>query len=114
MKKIQIDFIDGIPLTKKIKINGTDKNGEQLFIGQTIVDKYGEKYVIGYRYGNVCLVPPFGMHTVGVTSYERYTLTNEMTCVMGKYLIIGYDNEDFFKENSEVLDSINITNLIDC
>ena len=112
MNKIQIDFTDGIPLTKKVSISEKDSQGKELFIGDTIIDNCGEKYVIGYRYGDISLIPPFGMHTLCVKDYSDYNKVNEMTCIMGKYLIVGHDNEAFFKDNSDELDKIEITNII--
>lgn len=110
--KIQIDFTDGIPLAGKIPISEKDSEGKELFIGDTIVSGSGEKSVIGYRYGDVSLIPPQGMHTVTVKDYSGYKKVNEITCIMGKYLIIGYDNEPFFKVNSDELSKIEITNTI--
>ncbi len=112
MNKIQINFTDGIPLTGKISINENDSEGKPLFIGDTLQDERNEKYVIGYRYGDISLIPPFGIHTSCIKDYSKYTKINEMTCVMGKYLIIGYDNESFFKDNSKELAEIEITNTI--
>lgn len=112
MNKIQIDFTDSIPLNSKIAINETDNKGVDLYIGDTLIDERNNKYIIGYRYGDISLIPPFGMHTMCVKSYNRYTKLNEMTCVMGKYLIIGYDNEKFFADNEEELSKIKITKII--
>jgi hypothetical protein len=110
--KLQIDFADAIPLTGKISINQKDSEGNDLFIGDTIVDESQEKHVIGYRYGTIDLIPMFGIHTMCVSNYSEYTKTNEMTVIAGKYLIIGCDNEEFFEKNKEVLKSIEITNTI--
>ena len=112
MNKIQIDFTDALPLNNKISINTKDKNGVELFIGDTLKDNRDERYFIGYRYGNISLIPPFGMHTLRVTNYNNYIKVNEICAVMGKYLIIGYDNEEFFEIHKELLNNINITNII--
>lgn len=79
MNKIQIDFTDGIPLTGKVSISEKDSQGKELFVGDTIVDNRGEKYVIGYRYGKITLIPPQGIHTVTVKDYSGYEKVNEIT-----------------------------------
>ena len=112
MNKIQIDFSDGIPLKDKIAIDKKDKTGAKLFIGDTIIDKRNERYIIGYCYGSIALIPPMGMHTLQVADYSKYTKLNKCAVIMGKYLIIGYDNEKFFADNSKVLKTIEITNTI--
>lgn len=102
MNKIQIDFSDAIPLTGKISISEKDSEGEELFIGDTVTDNRNEKYVIGYRYGSISLIPLLGMHTLSITDYSDYKKVHEMTYVLDKYLIIGYDSEDFFTVNFDV------------
>ena len=112
MNKIQINFIDAIPLNGKISIKEEDKNSKELFIGDTVIDEKEETYVIGYRYGEVCLIPPQGMHTLMVKNYSSYSKTNQVIVIMGKYLIIGYNNEKFFEINKEELSKIEFTRVI--
>jgi len=116
MNKLQINFTDGLRLLNKIPV-GTDKNGSTISICDTVVRDDGEKFVIGYRYGSISLIPFFGMHTLGfhedTKSLDRYTkCENEVSVVQGKFLIIGYDNEAFFKENAAHLDCVEISNII--
>ena len=103
MNKIQIRFTDFLPISGKISIGQTDKNLLPLFVGDTISREDGERFVIGYRYGAIALIPFFGMHTLGTSDYKQFEKKDERTLIEGKFVIVGFDNEDFFTENSELL-----------
>jgi len=103
MNKLQVRFSDFILINGKIPIGETDKNMMPLFVGDTVRRDDGEKFVVGYRYGGIALIPMFGMHTIGTSDYTQFEKLNEFTVIQGKFIIVGYDTEPFFTENSELL-----------
>jgi len=112
MDKIQINFIDGMSLLGKIPICSKDSKGLELYIGDTVLNSSGDVHVVGYRYGNVALVPTAGMHTLGVSNYTAYTKQEgSVTAVMGKFLLILMEDDPFYVEHKELLEPV-ITNRI--
>jgi hypothetical protein len=57
MEKIRINQMDFISQFRKNPIGKQDKNGEDLHYGDTVTQGNEDKYLVGYRYGSIQLVP---------------------------------------------------------
>lgn len=97
--KFRILISDFIPHFRKFPINEKDKEGKELYFGDTVI-RNEEKYLIGYRYGKVSLLPiPLGIHSIQLKDYSHLEQLQQLTAVHPDgWLIIGYKDEPLFED----------------
>lgn len=96
-EKFRIEVIDFLPEFGKHKTGIHDLDGVELCVGDT-VERSGQKFLIGYRYGMFVLKPPFTMSYISLNEGSGVKKLNQVTAVPSEYLIIGYTNEPFFEQ----------------
>ena len=95
-EKFKVTVIDFMPYYQKVSCGWEDSAGNKLFLGN-VVNRDGEKFLIGYRYGKYVLLPMAGIHYIGISNGSSLVKLNEITAVTDKWLIIGFTDETFFQ-----------------
>jgi hypothetical protein len=94
--KFSISVTDFMPEVGKIPINEKDSNSKNLFVGD-IVQKNGDKYMIGYRYGIFILKPAISICYLSIQDYSKVTKLDEVWSTPD-LLIVGLKTEPFYEK----------------
>lgn len=94
-QKFRVGVIDALPLYNELSCELKDKNGAELFLGDT-VEMDGVKLLLGYRYGKFVLLPISTGFYLGIPGSSRLTRLNVVTATTDQFLLIGYTDAPIF------------------
>ena len=108
MDKFRISVNDFMLENGKHPIGEKDKKGQELFVGD-IVQKSGQKYIVGYRYGSFILKPPVSICYLSIKDYSEMTKLNECWSTPD-LLIVGFQSEAFYEKVKYLCDKLEAEN----
>lgn len=102
-EKFRISLQDFMPYLGKIPIGMQDMNEQELHVGDIVKDAGGDKYFIGYRYGQFMVKQPHTIHSIMPKDFHRYERISEVWAVLpGEWIIIGWTDEPFYEKVKEL------------